>query len=190
MHSTSLLFLGASITSGFGLPKELSFPYRIQQFLKEQGSDIIILNAAVPGATSPDGILQLRSHLQTDTKYLVIALGLGDLFFAIPPEQTEQHLLNVIHEAKTMQNGLKIFLFANEFFQLAYFPFIEIEQEQQFKEMFPRVAKNTKSILLPFMLKDVANQLHLNQDDMLHPNEQGMEIVTNNVWHSLKNYLL
>ena len=37
-------------------------------------------------------------------------------------------------------------------------------------------------LLFPFFLKGVANNANLNQSDGIHPNEEGMKIVTENVW--------
>ena len=55
-----MLFLGASITSGFGLADSDSFPGQIQNIMDGFGINVKILNAARPGAASWHGLQQLQ----------------------------------------------------------------------------------------------------------------------------------
>lgn len=64
--SNSILFLGDSITVAYGLDISLSFPIRISKYLKSLGKNYNILNAAVPGASTDQGLIQLRSHLRKE----------------------------------------------------------------------------------------------------------------------------
>ena len=43
-------------------------------------------------------------------------------------------------------------------------------------------------VLLPYFLEGVAMNQKLTQADGFHPNEEGMEIVTQIVWTSLKDH--
>ena len=54
-----------------------------------------------------------------------------------------------------------------------------------FREVFPRVAKDTKSALIPFLLEGVGADPKLNQPDLIHPNESGHQILAKNVWQAL-----
>jgi acyl-CoA thioesterase-1 len=48
---------------------------------------------------------------------------------------------------------------------------------KDFEAVFPRVAQDMDIPLLPFLLEGVAADPNLNQDDGIHPNEEGARMV-------------
>ncbi|NBX05559.1 MAG: arylesterase, partial [Betaproteobacteria bacterium] len=63
---------------------------------------------------------------------------------------------------------------------------------QQFAAGFAAVAKEQKTALVPFFLKDVAdapNAAELFQSDRIHPTAAAHPILLNNVWPALKRLL-
>ena len=54
-----------------------------------------------------------------------------------------------------------------------------------FGAMYQDVAKEAGIAVLPFLLRGVAGITSLNQQDGIHPNERGEQIVANNVWETL-----
>ena len=52
--------------------------------------------------------------------------------------------------------------------------------------MFPALARKNDVVLMPFLLDGVAGVRSLNQNDGIHPNEEGAERVADNVWKALK----
>ena len=52
-----------------------------------------------------------------------------------------------------------------------------------------RKLPNNAATLLPFLLENVAGRPSLNQNDGVHPNNAGEQIVTNNVWRVLQPLL-
>ena len=59
----------------------------------------------------------------------------------------------------------------------------------RFREIFPTVADDTGSALIPFLLEGVAGVPELNQDDRIHPTAEGHERVARNVWSVLEGVL-
>jgi acyl-CoA thioesterase-1 len=51
-----------------------------------------------------------------------------------------------------------------------------------FAAIYPRVAQETKSILIPFILSGVGGDPKLNLPDGIHPNASGQVIVAENVY--------
>ena len=64
-------------------------------------------------------------------------------------------------------------------------PNLGIEYTSNFKAIFPRLTKNNNINLIPFLLKNVAGNKALNQQDGIHPNAKGTKIVAKNVWKTL-----
>ena len=59
----------------------------------------------------------------------------------------------------------------------------------KFSQLFSAAAKQNKTALVPFLLKDVADKPALFQADRLHPNEQAQATMLDNVWPHLKPLL-
>src|SRR5687768_17003844 len=78
---TKVIFLGDSLTEGYGVPKSASFPSLIAAELQRKGrSDVVVINAGVSGSTTASGLSRLKWHLngQPKPKVLVLALGAND----------------------------------------------------------------------------------------------------------------
>jgi acyl-CoA thioesterase-1 len=56
------------------------------------------------------------------------------------------------------------------------------EYTSEFRNLFPNLSKENKTILIPFLLKDVGGIAELNQDDGIHPTREGHRIIAGNIW--------
>ena len=79
-----IVFLGDSLTAGYGLAKEESVPSLIQKRLKDAGYPYEVINAGVSGDTSAGGLNRLGWSLDGDVKVLVIELGANDGLRGLP----------------------------------------------------------------------------------------------------------
>ena len=59
----------------------------------------------------------------------------------------------------------------------------------EFRTIFPDLAKKNELSLIPFLLKDVGGVAELNQEDGIHPTEEGHKILAKNVWVVLEKVL-
>jgi acyl-CoA thioesterase-1 len=57
---------------------------------------------------------------------------------------------------------------------------------KRFAALFPKLAKETKSALVPFMLQGVAEKPELFQADRIHPNAAAHPKILNNIWPQLQ----
>ena len=187
----SIIFLGASTISSFGLAEEDSFVAQLQSLYDESGAAYQVINAGAPGASSESGVEQLTPYLDSkhDLAAVVITLGLSDAVYRIDPGSIKYNLKSVIKLTRGYDPNVKIFLCKARFFQEAVMRPLPIEYETPYLRLFPDLATEEGIPLLPFILRDVAGQVHLNQDDRLHPTAEGMKIVAQNVYESLAEYL-
>jgi len=80
-----IVAFGDSLTAGFGLTENESYPYLLQQKLKADGFDYEVINAGVSGDTSQGGLERIDWVLGMDNvKILVLELGANDLLRGIP----------------------------------------------------------------------------------------------------------
>ena len=52
---------------------------------------------------------------------------------------------------------------------------------EAFAAIYPRVAKSEKVVLMPFLLDSVGGHPELNLDDGIHPNQEGHQLIADNV---------
>lgn len=169
-----VLFLGDSLTAGYGIDPEKAYPNLVKDILKKEGIEIEVMNASISGSTSASAISRLKWSLRGKPDVMLLALGANDGLRGIKLHSTKENLKNAIKLAKS--NGVKVIL-AGMQIPPNYGP----EYTKEFQKMFPDLKKEEGVTLLPFLLKDVAGQRQYNIDDGIHPNEEGHKIIAKTV---------
>jgi len=177
-----IVFLGDSLTAGYGLPKEASVPSLIQARLRESGYAYDVVNAGVSGDTSAGGLNRLEWSLEGDVKILVIELGANDGLRGLPVANMKRNLTEIIMRAQA--RGIAVVLTGMEAppnFGAAY--------TAEFRQVYRDLAREHRVTFVPFYLEGVAGLPHLNLADGMHPNAEGARIVEQTIWAALKPLL-
>jgi acyl-CoA thioesterase-1 len=178
-----IVLLGDSLTAGFGLTENESYPYLLQQKLSANGYDYEVINAGISGDTSLGGLERADWVLGMDNvKIMVLELGANDLLRGIPVAKMRSNLDQIIRKAKA--RNVKVLLCG----MLAP-PTMGAEYQREYTMAFPELADKHKVAFLPFLLQDIALKKELNQADGIHPNAEGERIMTENVYKELKKIL-
>jgi acyl-CoA thioesterase-1 len=174
-----VLILGDSLTEGYGVAKDDSFPSVLQQELKESGfPQTQIINAGISGSTSSSGVSRLKWSLKSKPDILVLALGGNDGLRGLKTEEMKKNLKSVIELAK--RDGVRVLLAG-----MKAPPNLGRAYTGSFEKVFTDLAKEEKVTLIPFLLEGVAGDSSLNQSDGIHPNEKGHRAIADHV----KTYL-
>ena len=171
-----ILFYGDSLTAGYGLAPEQAFPAIIGRELNSTGEQYKIINAGLSGETSAGGLNRLDWILREPVDVFVLELGANDGLRGLPLEQTEKNLQQIIDKVKTKYPQTTIVIAG-----MMVPPNLGEEYSEQFRSIFPKLARQNKALLVPFLLEGVAGDESLNLPDGIHPNTDGHEIVANNV---------
>jgi len=177
-----IVFLGDSLTAGYGLAKGESVPSLIQKRLKDAGYPYEVVNAGVSGDTSAGGLNRLEWSLAGDVKVLVIELGANDGLRGLPVAGLKQNLTEIITRAQA--RNIKVILTGMEAppnFGPAY--------TSEFRGVYRQLAKEHDVVFVPFYLDGVAGIPNLNIADGIHPNAEGSRIVEKTVWAALEPLL-
>lgn len=178
-----IVAFGDSLTAGFGLTENESYPYLLQQKLIADGFDYEVINAGVSGDTSLGGLERIDWVLDSgNVKYLVLELGANDLLRGVPVAKMKANLDAIIKKAEARK--IKVLLCG----MLAP-PTMGADYQRDFNSAFPDLANEHKANFLPFILENVALKKELNQADSIHPNADGEKIMTENVYKELKPML-
>ena len=177
-----VVFLGDSLTAGYGLAKEQSVPALIQRRIDEGGYEYEVVNQGVSGDTSAGGVSRLDWSLEGDVKVLVLELGGNDGLRGLPVDSTRRNLDEIITRAKA--RGVRVLLAGMEA-PPNHGPVYTAE----FREAFRDLARTHQIALVPFYLEGVAGIPALNQSDGIHPNVDGNAIVERTIWTHLEPLL-
>ena len=177
-----IVFLGDSLTAGYGIEKNQAVPALIQTRLNAEGYHYDVVNAGVSGDTSEGGVTRLNWSLQGDVAVLVIELGGNDGLRGLPPSRTRRNLEKIIQTAKARHiTVLLTGMEAPPNYGDAY--------TSEFRQVFRDVAREQKVAFMTFYLEGIAGNRRLNISDGIHPNPQGARIVADNVWRYLEPLL-
>jgi lysophospholipase L1-like esterase len=100
----TVVFLGDSITSGHGLPLELTFPARLGAAL-----GMPVRNAGISGDQTAGGLARLeRDVLGHRPKLVVVELGANDVFRRVPRAETLGNLRAIARRLR--ENGAGVLL--------------------------------------------------------------------------------
>ena len=177
-----IVFLGDSLTAGYGLARQEAVPALIQSRLDERGYRYEVVNAGVSGDTSASGLSRLEWSLEGNVAALVVELGANDGLRGLPVAQMKQNLTEIITRAK--QRGIRVILTGMEA-PPNYGPLYTAE----FRQVFRELAREHDVIFVPFYLEGVAGDPSLNLSDGIHPNAAGSRIIEERLWSVLEPLL-
>ena len=168
-----IIVLGDSITAGYGLTPQQAYPNLLAQQLD---LDLPILNRGVSGDTTANGLARLRKDVIDEQPWLVIiGLGGNDFLRKIPKSATETNL-NVMITQVQAEGAITVLLGMN----LGLF-------KDEYQEIYARLAQDTGSYLIPQVLKGIIDNPKHRQQDIIHPNQKGQEILANRIAKALNS---
>ncbi|HKX50437.1 MAG TPA: GDSL-type esterase/lipase family protein, partial [Candidatus Binatia bacterium] len=104
----TVLFLGDSITAGYGLELSQAYPALIQQRIKKEGLNFKVINAGQSGDTSAGGLARMDWLLKNKIDVLVLELGGNDGLRGLPVEVIRKNLQAIIDRARKQYPQIKI----------------------------------------------------------------------------------
>lgn len=178
-----VVFLGDSLTAGLGLNEDEAYPAVIERELRKEGTPVRVINAGVSGDTTAGGLSRLSWLLGQHPDIVVVALGANDGMRALPVEETEKNLREIVR--RTRASGVRVLLLG-----MRIPPNYGPDYIEKFEAMYPRIAEDLGVPLVPFLLEDVGGVRTLNQADGIHPTAEGQEILAKNVLPYLEETLV
>lgn len=162
-----ILFLGDSITAGYGVAQEEAYPALLGQKLESFGiHHVEIINGSISGSTTASALSRLQWFRKASPDVLVLALGANDGLRGLSVEDMEENLGKAISFAKNSNMDV---ILAGMQIPPNYGP----EYAENFKQVFIRLADVHGIVLIPFLLEGVGGRADMNQPDGIHPNREG-----------------
>jgi len=165
-----IVALGDSLTAGFGLPVQSTFPTRLEAALKAKGIAVTIENAGVSGDTATGGLARLDWSVPEGTDAVILELGANDALRGLDPKVTRSALETLIQRLKARHIAV---LLAG----MVAPRNLGADFARAFDPIYPELAAKYDLVLYPFFLDGVATDPALNQGDGLHPTAAGVDVI-------------
>ena len=176
-----ILVFGDSLSAGYGLEIDKSWAHLLQQELKHTHPGYRVVNASISGETTAGGRQRIAGALkQFRPGIVIVELGANDGLRGTPIRNMENNLSYIIE--RSQRAGAKVLLLGMKLPPNYGEPYIT-----QFHNVYPRLAKKYRILLLPFLLEGVAADQF--QADNLHPVAAAQQHIMDNVMRELKPLL-
>jgi acyl-CoA thioesterase-1 len=177
----TILVLGDSLSGGFGLASSEAYPALLANKLRAAGLNFQVTNASQTGGTSDGGVERIPGHLKRKIDIFVLELGINDAFRAVPVDQIQNNLQQIIDKVKARNPDVRVVIAGMQQPNYATDNYVTA-----FGKMFAELANKNGALLVPYLLEGVAGDPSLNLPDGIHPNAVGQKVLAENVWRVLE----
>ncbi len=180
----TILFLGTSLTAGYGLDPNQAFPALIQQKIDSAGLAYRVANAGVSGETSAGAVRRIDWLFRQKPAVLVIETGSNDGLRGLSTDSLKANIQTIIDSARALSPPPKIVLVG-----MRALPNYGFAYTRRFSRLYRDLADENDLPLVPFLLDEVAGRDGMNQADAIHPAAAGQARMAETVWEVLEGEL-
>ncbi len=173
---------GDSLTAGYGVEMESSYPADLQREIDAAGYRYRVVNMGISGDTTKDGLSRLDGVMALHPAIVVVEFGGNDGLRGIPVANMSQNLDAIV--SKLVHSGTGVALAGITLPPQYTAPYIK-----DFTATYTVLAKKYSVPLLPFVLQDVYGVPGSIQPDGIHPTAQGCKQVAKNILGLIKPLL-
>ncbi|MCA1246609.1 arylesterase [Massilia sp. MS-15] len=172
----TVLVLGDSLSAEYGIARGAGWVALLERRLQAEKFAARVVNASISGETTIGGRTRLPALLdQHRPDIVVIELGANDGLRGLPVAAADANLRAMVKMAQARQARVVLV-------GMRMPPNYGRAYTESFFNMFKKVAQDTGSPLVPFMLEGVADKPALFQQDRLHPLAAAHPVILNNIW--------
>ena len=182
VQEKKIVFVGDSLTAGYGIDQENAFPALVGEFLKKRGFRVSVTNGGVSGSTTANASSRVKWFLKLKPDLFIIALGANDGLRGLSVKSSRKELAKAIELAKG--SGAQVIIAG-----MKMPPNYGADYRKSFEDIFPSLAKQFSLPLIPFLLEGVAGEKELNLADGIHPNQKGHQVISKTVYPYIEKFL-
>ncbi|WP_313837786.1 MULTISPECIES: arylesterase [unclassified Cupriavidus] len=179
----AVLVLGDSLSAEYGIARGTGWVSLLQERLRRERFDYSVVNASISGETTVGGKTRLPDLLKRHKPAVVVVeLGANDALRGFSLPSTEANLRAIIGDAQ--KAGAKVVLVG-----MRIPPNYGADYTERFFGLFPKLAKEYRTELVPFFLDKVVTRPDWFQEDRIHPTSAAQSALLDTVWPALKPLL-
>lgn len=162
-YSQTLLVLGDSLSAGYNMMIEQSWPSLLPQELAKLNKPMTVINGSISGDTTGNGLNRLPALLNAhQPDFVLIELGANDGLRGFPPKKIHTNLESIFSEIESA-NAQPILM------QIQVPPNYGKRYSQAFGSLYPSLSDEHNIPLVPFFLEHVIVKPEWMMKDGLHP---------------------
>ncbi|MEP1214008.1 MAG: arylesterase [Marinobacter sp.] len=180
----TLMIFGDSLSAAYGVQTEEAWVALLKERLDKEGLDQWqVVNASISGETTDGGLRRLPELLEkNDPDIVIIELGGNDGLRGFPPQVIRRNLSGMIEQVN--ESGARALLVG-----MQIPPNYGQRYTSAFAEIYPELADQQDTELVPFFLDGIYDQEGMMQDDDIHPTAEAQSQLLDNVWPVLEPML-
>ena len=164
----TIIAFGDSLTAGYGLPINESYPAQLDTALKTQGLQVTVINAGVSGETTRGNIERAEFIRSQNPDIVLLGIGGNDALRALPVEDTRANIIQTIKLLKGGENPPVVMLLKMQSPLNA-----GLSYKREFDALYEEIAAEEDVILLPFLTTEVFLKQENKLSDGIHLNKAG-----------------
>lgn len=174
-YQATILAVGDSLTAGYGVVEQMSYPALLQAKLLSDNRKYRVINGGVSGETSSGTVSRLNWLLSMKPDIVILVIGANDGLRGLDLELLQNNLDLILTELKA-NNIVIVFAGMKMVWNLGP------DYTKRFSEIYVDAARRHEVIFFPFFLEGVATLPELNLADGIHPNAQGYQVIVDNLY--------
>ena len=165
-----IVVFGDSLSAGYSLKDEESFPSKLQVKLDENDYNVEIIHAGVSGDTSKGGLSRVDWSIPDEAHAVILELGANDALRGIDPSDTREALDKIV--ARLQERNFEVLICG-----MLSPPNMGDDYAELFNPIFEDLVNKYNTLYYPFFLEGVAAVPELNLSDGIHPNAEGIDVI-------------
>jgi acyl-CoA thioesterase-1 len=168
-----IVAFGDSLTAGYGVPEEDSYPSQLARALSQY--PITMVNLGVSGDTTQDALARVEQVIDEKPDIVLLGIGGNDALRTLPVDQAKANIESILQTLRSQPNAPRIVLLemqASINGGLAY--------KRDFDAIYEEVAEKYRLTLVPFIVTSIYLDAHYMLPDRIHMNKEGYAYVIEN----------
>ena len=164
----TIIAFGDSLTAGYGLPINESYPAQLGAALKARGLQATVINAGVSGETTRGNLERAEFIRSQNPDIVLLGIGGNDALRALPVSDTKGNIIKTIETLKSGENPPVVILLKMQSPLNA-----GLSYKREFDAMYEEIADSEEIILVPFLTTEIFLKQENKLQDGIHLNKVG-----------------
>lgn len=187
IYDNTIVCFGDSLTSGYGIGIENSYPSILQEKVNAP-----VVNSGISGNSTTNALNRVISDVvDKDPLITIIEFGANDLYLKTDPAIVKSNLIKMIDLIKTENNEIFLVRFFNQEMAQNTTEIAGIEITEEYKALisdyyniYDEIAQEKNIYIIDNFWDEVWGNEYMFYDEV-HPNKQGAEIIATNIYNAI-----
>jgi len=185
-RTQTILVVGDSLSAGYGMAAKQGWVSLLGERIQREYPGWQVINASISGDTSAGGAARIGRELERhQPAIVVIELGGNDGLRGLPLDGDHGLKRNLARMIEAAQRANAHVLLVG----IEMPPNLGADYTRRFARIYPELAGDYQTALVPFLLAPIAHEREAFQSDNIHPTAAAQPRLLEHVWPALRPLL-